>query len=292
MELTARDAVAAGVGRIVLVTNEETGAEVEARMRSVARRAGFASMVRIDAVVQRVTDVPAGLGVPRDRVRPWGTAHAVRAARTLLARTDAPVVVANADDWYGPDAISRIVRWADDAATPTTAALVPYPLALVMPAAVGGAPERPRLELHREECERPLGVSRGLLRLDEAGRVVDVVEHLHVRRAPGDSGVAVGVAPDGSTARIPLDRLCSMNLWAFGPGIWSLLEDAFRSFLTTPGRRHDPVSEWLLPDVVRAGIRADRLKVFTLPPGSRHLGVTHPEDRARVRDALASVIDH
>jgi CTP:molybdopterin cytidylyltransferase MocA len=301
MELTARDAVSAGVERIVLVVSESTGREVEERMRETARMEGWGNSVRIDAVRQRPDDLPAGYAEPPGRTRPWGTAHAVRAARPLLGGSGASIVVANADDWYGRDAIARIVEWAAEKRPPGAAALVPYPLTVGLP---------PVADLQGSPAAQ--GVSRGLLRAAADGRLTHLVEYVDLCRDPEDPASAIGGAPDGSAVRVPLDQLCSMNLWAFGPAIWYVLEHRFPKFLDaragdargarasaaetrtdTPARPNADMAaqpEWLLPDVVLAAARAGELDVRLLEPGTVHLGVTHPEDRERVRDALASAV--
>ena len=46
-------------------------------------------------------ELPAGFAVPEGRVKPWGTCHAVLAAKDLI---DGPFAVINADDYYGPEA--------------------------------------------------------------------------------------------------------------------------------------------------------------------------------------------
>jgi hypothetical protein len=308
MELTARDAVAAGVDRIVLVVSEETGREVEDRMREAARRDGWTNSAMIDVVRQRLDDLPPGHEVAPRRTRPWGTAHAVRAARPLLGGTDAPVVVANADDWYGRDAIERIVGWAAGEHSAAAAALVPWPLAVGLPpvgaahpAPAASTPEHaPRLLAEGPRSPADPGVSRGLLRADDDGRLSHLAEHVHLRRDPADPASAIGDAPDGTTVRVSLDHLCSMNLWAFGPAIWYVLEHRFPRFLdglaaggggaADSGADASPQPEWLLPDVILAAASAGELDVRVLEPGTVHLGVTHPEDRERVRDALASAI--
>ncbi len=283
MELTARDAVAAGIGRIVLVVSGETGtrptgagsmgAAVTTRMREAAGRDGYADTVAIEAVEQRLDDLPAGFAPPEGRTHPWGTAHAVRAARHALAESGAPIVVANADDWYGPDAVARIVRSTADSEDPGFAALVPYPLAVTLPPA--SAPEAD-------------GVSRGIVHTDEAGRIVGLREVLQLRRDPGTPGMARGRAAVGCEVHVPLDALCSMNLWGFGPAIWDVLEHQLGDFLVggTPG--HDV--EWLLPDVVLAAVAAEQLTVHALDPGTVHLGITHAADRERVREGLRTAL--
>jgi dTDP-glucose pyrophosphorylase len=50
---------------------------------------------------QQVDMLPEGYSVPEGRVKPWGTGHAVLCAAEEL---DAPFVVINSDDYYGPQA--------------------------------------------------------------------------------------------------------------------------------------------------------------------------------------------
>ena len=47
---------------------------------------------------QNLDDLPAGFSVPAGREKPWGTGHAIWAARHEI---DTPFAVINADDFYG-----------------------------------------------------------------------------------------------------------------------------------------------------------------------------------------------
>lgn len=284
MELTARDAVAAGVDRIVLVVNGENGSDVLDRMHGAVRRDGYADAVRIEAVEQRLDDLTADSEVPPGRTRPWGTAHALRTARPALADTASPIVIANADDWYGPDAITRIVQGANSSDDPGYGALVPYPLDVTLP-----PPSKRRMGGVSPDGVRGAGgVSRGIVEADAAGRLVDIREVLELRRAPGDPGRARGLTPGGSDVEIPIDTLCSMNLWALGPAIWDVLEDGFEAFLAAHGSERD--AEWFLPDAVLGATAEGRLTVRMLGPGTVHLGITHPDDRERVREGLRTAV--
>jgi len=293
MELTARDAVAAGVERIVLVVNGETGSEVTAQMKEAARRDGYAAPVTIESVEQRLDDVPARVeqvpgrmrsspagpsragpsAKPPARVRPWGTAHALRTARLALADSGARIIVANADDWYGSTAIDRLVRSAAGTEGSGYAALVPYPIHVTL--APASVPD-------------PRGVSRGVVEADEFGRLVGIREVLGLHRNPDDPHRARGRAADGSEVEISVEALCSMNLWAFGPEIWDVLDDHFRHFLVEHGSTSE--TECFLPDAVLGAVRRRRLSVRMLDPGTVHLGITHPTDLERVRDGLRTAL--
>lgn len=276
MELTARDAVSAGVGRIVLVVGRETGPAVLERMRAAARRDGYADTLIVDAVEQRLDDLPPGFAPPAGRSRPWGTAHAVWACRRVIRTAGSPVIVTNADDWYGPDAIGRAVRWAGSIDSPGTCAMVPYPLEVTLPPI-------------SDRATPAGGVSRGIVRADAHNRLVGVEEVLHLTRDPTNPGTARGRNARGADVSVPLDRFCSMNLWAFGPEIVDLLDREFEGFLTASGSSLD--SEWFLPDAVLAGAQRADVQVRILPPGTVWAGITHPQDRDRVRARLKRTLD-
>ena len=55
--------------------------------------------LQIEFAYQDLNDIPEGFTVPEERVKPWGTAHAVYAARAAVG--EAPFAVINADDYYG-----------------------------------------------------------------------------------------------------------------------------------------------------------------------------------------------
>ena len=55
-------------------------------------------MIDVDYAFQELDKLPDGYSVPKDRTKPWGTAHAVLCARELVKN---PFAVINADDFYG-----------------------------------------------------------------------------------------------------------------------------------------------------------------------------------------------
>ena len=54
---------------------------------------------------QELDDLPEGYAVPEGRVKPWGTCHAILAARKVV---DGPFAVINSDDYYGPEAFREM----------------------------------------------------------------------------------------------------------------------------------------------------------------------------------------
>jgi hypothetical protein len=77
----------------------------------------------------------------------------------------------------------------------------------------------------------------------------------------------------------------SMNCWGFQPDVFGVLAAGFAEFLRTAGQ--SPTAECYLPDVLQRAISAGRARVRVLAGGATWLGITHPQDRARVVARIA-----
>ena len=94
------DAHRAGFETVIFVIKPE----IEAAFRAgIGDR--IAKKMEVRYVFQRPDDLPQGYAVPEGRVKPWGTAQAVLAARELI---DGPFAVINSDDYYGPHGFLEI----------------------------------------------------------------------------------------------------------------------------------------------------------------------------------------
>jgi len=189
--------------------------------------------------------------LPTGRSKPWGTTEAVLAARDQV---DGSCVVVNADDFYGPEAI-----------TAATATLSVGP---------SDRPAAAAIAFRLSETLSPSGaVSRALLEVDAAGWLQGITER-------SDLTEECGLAPD---------QAVSMNCWAFGPWIFPLLQQDFSRFLTTQGT--SPTAECALPETIGRLISAGELGVQVVTAGRGWFGLTHGNDLPLVRSALASLVD-
>ncbi len=100
LDYTLYDAVRAGFGDAVFVVSDGGRDEVKGH---VERLTG--NVMKCTFMVQRLTDLPGGFAPPADRVRPWGTGHALLAAESGV---EGPFVVLNADDFYGRGAVEAM----------------------------------------------------------------------------------------------------------------------------------------------------------------------------------------
>lgn len=258
MDYTMYDALQSGFGRVVLVIRRETEAGIRAHIE-----AGAARRINVDFAFQELAELPEGFVPPAERVKPWGTGHAVLVAAPYL---HGPFVAANADDFYGRRAIAALARYLGDTvgAEPPHWAMVGYRLGDTLPASGR--------------------VSRAVCVQDEDGWLLELQEILAIERA-GDS--ARRQAEGGGTRILPLDTLVSMNLWGFTGGLVGHLEKGFRVFLEAgPG----PKDEYYLPVAVAESVRAGDARVKVLDEGGRWCGMTSPEDRATTAAVLRELV--
>ncbi|HUG01226.1 MAG TPA: NTP transferase domain-containing protein [Longimicrobiales bacterium] len=210
---------------------------------------------------------PAGLAVGaveqrggKPRAAPWGTGHAVLAATRELS--GCPFAVANADDFYGRDALAILGAFLRDGADQEHG-LITYRLGHTM--------------------EHADGVSRAVCKI-HGGTLWALEEARDVRRtAAGFEGRMM----DGSPRQLAPDAPVSMNLWGFRGDFPAALESAWRRFLrAAPG----PEAEFMLPDAVDGLVRTRTITVRALPAGGRPFGLTRAQDLAVVRRRIASLV--
>lgn len=102
LDFSVRNALAAGFSRIVFVIRRDFE---EAFRENVGKK--YEPIAEVAYAFQDLDDLPKGVDCPADRKKPWGTGHAVRAARFLL---NGPFAVINADDYYGRDGFVNLAK--------------------------------------------------------------------------------------------------------------------------------------------------------------------------------------
>lgn len=260
LDYSVYDAIRAGFGRVVFIIREDFA---EAFKQGVGSR--FADRIKVDYVFQKLDDLPEGFTVPEGREKPWGTAHAMRAARETVKE---PFAVINADDFYGADAYRRAVSFFSSLpnGSDNAMAMVGYPLLNT-------------LSDHGH-------VNRGICKTDENGLLTNVEEYVNIEREA--DGVVRGTALDGKRHAVAEDTLVSMNFWAFGPGFFPKLEESFVRFLTESGTQLK--SECYIPTVVDQLIHAGWEQCPVLRTTSPWFGVTYPDDKPFVVESIGKLI--
>lgn len=260
LDYSVFDAIRAGFGKVVFIIREDFA---EAFRETVGAR--FADKIEIDYAFQKLDDLPEGFSIPEGRTKPWGTAHAVRAARDVVS---GPFAVINADDFYGRDSYVRAAEFLADVKSDTTPAescIVGYYLAKT-------------LSDHG-------GVNRGITR-HQGGFLSDVEEIIGIDRRKG--GKIVGEAVNGDERILDGDAIVSMNFWGFTPTFFEQLEAHFTKFLEDHGSEEK--SECYIPTIVDDLITSGEAICHVLPTASSWFGVTYPDDKPRVTESIKKLI--
>ena len=180
------DAKRAGFEKAIIVIKREN----EALFREVIGDRASRQM-EIQYAYQEMDDLPEGFSIPEGRKKPWGTCHAILAARKLV---DGPFAVVNSDDYYGPDAFRMIYDYLSR--TPDRPGCYEY-------AMVG--------YLLGNTVTENGHVSRGVCVEDDDHFLQTVTERTHIEK----DGANARYTEDGGATWSPLPggTIVSMNLW-------------------------------------------------------------------------------
>lgn len=257
LDYSVFDAVRGGFGKVVFIIRHDFEAEFKEK---VGKK--YEGLVPVEYCYQDINDLPAPYKVPEGRTKPWGTAHATRAAREVVHELFA---VINADDFYGRDAFAKLGAFLAEA-KPMHFAMVGYKLALTL--SENGS------------------VARGICDVAADGSLKSVTEMTKiVRTADGAENREDPEHPVKLTAR----ELVSMNLWGFTPELFDALEARFPAWLAANGTKEK--SEWYIPFVVDELIHEGKADCKVLPTESSWFGVTYREDKPFVMAEIKKLVD-
>ena len=147
---------------------------------------------------QQLDELPAGFTIPEGRVKPWGTCHAVLAAKDLI---DGPFAVINADDYYGPEAFKVIYEYLS---THQDGAVYDYCMVSY---------------LLKNTVSENGTVSRGVCVVNPDGTLHSVTERTGIETYEG--GIRCTSLTGEGTDDLPVEAPVSMNLWGFGKSSWT-----------------------------------------------------------------------
>lgn len=256
------DALQAGFGTVVFVIKRA----IEASFREqIGDR--IAKIADVRYVYQELDALPAGFVVPDGRSKPWGTGHAVLCCRDAVS---GPFAVINADDYYGRESYRLLYDFLT-APPPSPSGQLPVAMAGYV--------------LENTLTENGY-VSRGICIVDESNLLRNIVERTHIE--PREGGAAFTEDNGRSWTTIPEGSLVSMNCWAFPAGTLEYFEGLFAEFLRTCP---DPLkSEFYLPFAVDSLVKDSKASVRVLRTDDRWYGMTYPEDRPMVTEAIRSLV--
>lgn len=253
MDYSIHDALEAGFNKIVFIIRKD----IEEEFREIIGNR-IEKIAEVAYAFQDLKDLPEGFTCPPERTKPWGTGHAILAAKDVI---EEPFIVINADDYYGKEAFVKIHDYL-----------------------VQDREDTGKLDVCMAGfiLENTLsdngGVTRGICALDEHKNLVGITETYHIMKT--EKGPVVK-EEDGSERVLDSKNLVSMNMWGLTTSFMDTLEERFVEFLKSCGPE-DLKKEYLLPTVVDSLIKDGKADVAVLKTHDTWFGVTYQEDKDKV----------
>lgn len=257
------DAVKAGFNKVVFIIKKEN----EALFKEVIGDK-VSKHVKVEYVFQSLDKLPEGFSVPKERVKPWGTAHAILCCKGVV---NEPFVVINSDDFYGSGAYSILSDWIDN---------------------TDFSDDKFKFAMAGYYLKNTLTdngtVSRGVCDVNENGQLNDVIERTKIMRVNGK----ISFTEDGeSWTELPENCVASMNCWCFPAGILNEIEKYFVDFLKNEVPENPLKSEFFLPFLVRDMLKEEKCTVDVLETPDKWFGVTYKEDKPDVVASISALVE-
>ena len=190
MEFSIYDAIQSGFNHIVLITKKENKDFLYEYLRDK-----IDNSIKIDVVVQEISNLPNNIIADSNRQKPWGTAHAVWCARNYI---DTDFAIINADDYYGPNAFKNASKFFKNSNDQSNYGLVSYRL--------------------KNTLSKFGSVSRGVCKVSN-GKLISINEHLKIEKNDN-------IIKDYESGNILSENdFVSMNFWLCRSNFFKYLED-------------------------------------------------------------------
>ena len=225
IDFSVYDAIRAGYNKVVFIIREDFEKQFKEKISNK-----YEDKIKVEIVYQDLHDLPNSFSCPKDRSKPWGTGHAILAARNVISE---PFAAINGDDFYGRESFKII---SDHYSSMNS----------------GFAMAAFQLDKTLSDYG---SVSRGICE-QNLNQLVTVVETHEIKKSSaGDIECDRDISLLGN-------ELVSMNMWGFMPSVFDHLEKMFNEFLDE--NISDLKSEFLIPSVVNDLIEKNIEKVQVL----------------------------
>ena len=250
IDYTIHDAIEAGFNKAVFVIKEEN---YDVFKSTIGKR--VEPLIKVEYVFQKNDNLPEGINVPKDRQKPFGTAHALLCAKDKVHE---PFLLASADDYFGEETFALA---ADYMRENDGFSVICFKIG--------------------ETLSDKGAVKRGVC-MEEDGYLVDVIESKveriddHVHGEPLDGREEYDM---------DLDHPVSMLMFGLTPRIFDEIETGMVEFFKNNQDNLD-TCEYLLPDVLSKMIQDDGEKIKVIKTPSKWLGMTYKEDVENIKEEL------
>jgi len=258
MEYSIYDAIRAGFGKVVFIIRADFAAAFKQALEPKLK-----GKIEIAYVFQSLDKFTEGFNIPSDRVKPWGTAHALLCCKEEVKESFA---VINADDYYGKEAFEQAYTFLTMECNDQTNCILGY-------------------ELSNTLSENGT-VSRGVCSINEQGYLNQINERTKIYRKSNGQ-----IVFEENEIETPLqeDTRVSMNFMCFAPNFINLCASEFNLFLQAKGQ--ELKSEFYIPYVAGRFHELGLGKVKVIPTNAKWFGVTYKEDAPGVKASINALVD-
>ncbi len=259
MDYSIYDAVKAGFGKVVFVIRETFEEEFREK---VAKK--YEHLIPIEIVFQELDNLPEGFELNPDRVKPWGTNHALMMGKSVI---NEPFAVINADDFYGRKSYEVMASFLTQLeGSKNKYCMVGYRVGNTL--SESGA------------------VARGVCETDEKSNLTGIVERTQIKRI---DGVVKFKDENDEWISIPDNKPVSMNMFGFTPDYFEYSDQFFIDFLKK--NEEELKAEFFIPTLVNDLIVDGKVEMRVLDTTAQWFGVTYIEDRPVVVSKLKELVD-
>ncbi len=256
MDYSIYDAVEAGFKKVVFIIREDFADNFKAIFEPKLK-----GKIETAYVYQSLSSFVGDIEIPADRVKPWGTAHAVLCCKGTV---NEPFAVINADDFYGKDAFIKAYKFVVEKCDDRTMAVLGYELANTL--SENGS------------------VSRGVIATNDKNEMAGVTERLKIYRKEDK----IVFEENDVLTELPESTKVSMNFFCFAPSYIEMCEREFHTFLEK--NIHNLKAEFLIPTMADRFIKSGLGVIEMIPTSAKWFGVTYKEDAPIVQASIDALV--
>ncbi len=257
MDYSIYDAIKAGFGKVVFIIRKDFAEDFKARFDN-----RFNGQIEVDYAYQEMSAYVDTQYLPADRTKPWGTGHAMLCAADNVKE---PFAVINADDYYGPDAFKKAVKFCVDECDKNTWAIIGYKL--------------------KNTLSENGSVSRGVCEVNTESDLEVITERTKIYR--NDDGEIIYDDESGSHS-LPEETSVSMNFWCFHQSAFEFIGKLFADF---PKNNMDNLkAEFFIPIIGYEFIKEPENRIKVISTTAQWFGVTYKEDAPEVKANVEALV--
>jgi len=260
IDYSVYDAIQAGFKKVVFVVRREFEEDFK---KIISNK--YLNEIEVDFAFQELDNLPNGYKTFPERVKPWGTGHAVWVAKDKLTT---PFAVINADDFYGRESFKIIADYLSNLNPDDLSkqCMVGYTL--------------------KNTLSENGDVSRGVCELDENQNLINIVERTEIIK----KGEKAAYIENNTEYPLTGNEVVSMNMMGFTPAALQNFENDFKDFMNERG--NELKSEFYLPTVLGNLVKRGEATVKVLPTSSSWFGVTYKDDKPIVMDKINKLVEN